>query len=368
MATLFDPITLGGMRLPNRVVRSATYENRCNGEGKVTEEMIRFYRELAAGEIGMIITGNAMVHPWGLTAPNALGIYSDEHLPGLTRLAETLHEKGNRCVVQLSHGGRQTVPDLIGGREAVAPSAVYSRAMKYTPKGMSTPEIREVIEAFVAAAERAQKAGFDGIQLHAAHGYLLSNFLSPFANTRTDSYGGSTEKRTRIVLEIFDRIQARCGKEFPQLIKLNSEEGLLNGLDLEEAARVVKLLDTKGFAAIEISGGIYETALSTRPKIKAHENEAYFLTNAERLRKETKIPLILVGGIRSPERINAILESGVAQMVSMSRPFIREPGLLRRWKEGDSAPARCISCNLCLRNVFEGPVKCHQKGKTASNL
>ncbi|NOY54137.1 MAG: NADH:flavin oxidoreductase [Deltaproteobacteria bacterium] len=363
MSRLFEEVKIGGMFLPNRAVRSATYENRCDEDGKVTEELIRFYRELAAGEIGLIVTGNAMVHPWGITAPNALGIYSDEHLPGLARLSEMIHDGGGHVVVQLSHGGRQSVPDLIGGREAIAPSAVYSRAMKYTPKEMTGKEIREVIEAFVTAAERAQKAGFDGVQLHCAHGYLLSSFLSPFANTRTDDYGGTTEKRTRIILEIFDRIQARCGKEFPVLVKLNSEEGLENGLDIEEAARVVKLLDGKDFAAIEISGGIYETGLSTRPKIKARENEAYFLANADRLRGETKIPLILVGGIRSLERIDEILESGVVEMVSMSRPFIREPGLIQRWQAGDLTPARCISCNLCMKKVFEGPVKCYQEEK-----
>jgi len=363
MPGLFEEVKIGGIRLSNRSVRSATYENRCDADGKVTEEMIRFYRELARGWIGLIVTGNAMVHPWGLTAPNALGIYSDDHLPGLARLAEVIHDAGGHTVVQISHGGRQTVPDLIGGREAVAPSAVYSRAMKYTPKEMTGKEIREVIEAFVAAAERAQKAGFDGVQLHCAHGYLLSNFLSPFSNTRTDEYGGTTEKRTRIILEIYDRIRARCGKDFPILLKLNSEEGLENGLDIEEAARVVKLLDEKAFAAIEISGGIYETGLSARSKIKARENEAYFLANAERLGKETKIPLILVGGLRSLERVDEILESGVVEMVSMSRPFIREPGLIQRWQEGDLTPARCISCNLCMKKVFEGPVKCYQEEK-----
>ncbi len=363
MSRLFETVKIGGMVLPNRAVRSATYENRCSPEGMITEEMIRFYRELAKGEIGLIITGNAMVHPWGITAPNALGIYSDDHLPGLTRLAEVIHDAGGRSVVQLSHGGRQSVPDLIDGREAIAPSAVYSRAMKYTPKEMTPEEIREVIEAFVAAAERAQKAGFDGVQLHSAHGYLLSNFLSPFSNTRTDDYGGSTEKRTRIILEIFDRIQARCGKDFPILVKLNSEEGLKNGLDIEEAAGVVRLLDARNFAAIEISGGVYETGLSTRPKIKARENEAYFLANAERLKKETKIPLILVGGLRSLERIDEILTKGVVEMISMSRPFIREPGLIKRWKDGELTPARCISCNLCMSKVFEGPVKCYQDEK-----
>jgi 2,4-dienoyl-CoA reductase-like NADH-dependent reductase (Old Yellow Enzyme family) len=363
MERFFEPLTIGGIKLPNRAMRSATYENRCDEDGQVTDELLRFYKVLARGEIGLIVSGNAMVHPWGLTAPHALGLYSDDHLPGLTRLAGVIHEQGGRAVVQLSHGGRQSVRELIGGREAIAPSAVYSRAMKYTPREMTVKEIKEVIEDFVAAAERAQKAGFDGVQLHAAHGYLLSNFLSPFSNTRSDDYGGSTKNRTRILLRICERIHARCGIEFPVLIKLNSEEGLENGLDVEEAARIVRLLDTKEFAAIEVSGGIYETGLSTRTKIKSREDEAYFLTNAERLHKETKIPLILVGGMRSLERIDEVLMSGVVEMISMSRPFIREPGLMRRWKEGDRKPARCISCNLCLSKIFEGPVKCHQEEK-----
>ncbi len=360
---LFEPMTIGGMNLPNRAVRSATYENRCEPDGKVTDELIRFYTVLAGGDIGLIITGNAMVHPWGLTAPNALGIYSDDHLPGLTRLAQLFQDHGVYAVVQLSHGGRQTVPDLIGDRDVLAPSAVYSRSMKLTPREMTGKEIKEMIDDFVSAAERAQKAGFHGVQLHAAHGYLLSNFLSPFSNVRTDDYGGSTEGRTRILIEIFERIQARCGKDFPILLKLNSEEGLRGGLDPEEAVRIVRILDHKGFAAMEVSGGVYETGLSTRTKIKSRKDEAYFLPNAERLRRETKIPLILVGGIRSMDRVNEILDSGIVDLVSMCRPFIREPSLIKRWKEGDRLPARCISCNECMTRIFEGPVHCYQEDK-----
>jgi len=360
---LFEPVTIGGMHLPNRAVRSATYENRCKPDGKVTDELIRFYTALAGGGIGLVITGNAMIHPWGLTAPNALGIYSDDHLPGLTRLAQLFRDHGAHAVVQLSHGGRQTMPNLIGGRDVLAPSAVYSRSMKLTPKEMSVKEIKEVMEAFVSAAERAKKAGFHGVQLHAAHGYLLSNFLSPFSNVRTDDYGGSTQGRVRILVEIFDRIRARCGKDFPVLLKLNSEEGLRGGLDVEEAGRIVHILDQKGFAAIEVSGGVYETGLSSRTKIKFRKDEAYFLTNAVRLRRETKIPLILVGGIRSLERLNEILNVGHVDMVSMCRPFIREPLLVKRWKEGDRLPARCISCNECMTRIYEGPVHCYQEEK-----
>jgi 2,4-dienoyl-CoA reductase-like NADH-dependent reductase (Old Yellow Enzyme family) len=365
MKRLFDSITIGGMKLPNRVVRSATYENRCDEDGNVTDALIRFYAELAMGEMGLIITGNALVHPWGLTAPNALGIYSDDHLSGLERLAGVFRDYDVHAVVQLSHGGRQTVPSLIGEREVLAPSAVYSRAMKITPKEMDRKEIKEVMEAFVSGAERAQKAGFAGVQLHAAHGYLLSNFISPFANKRTDDYGGSTENRTRIITNILDRIHARCGNDFPVLIKLNSEEGIEGGLDSEEAAKVVSILGRKRFAAIEVSGGIYESGLATRRKIKAGENEAYFLPNAERLRKETKVPLILVGGIRSLERSEAILMSGSVDMVSMCRPFLWEPDLTKRWMSGQVQPAQCISCNECLTRIFEGPVRCYQKEKAA---
>jgi 2,4-dienoyl-CoA reductase-like NADH-dependent reductase (Old Yellow Enzyme family) len=368
MPTLMDPITLGGMKLPNRSVRSATYENRCHEEGTVTDDLIRFYTDLADGEIGLIITGNAMVHPWGLTAPDALGIYSDEHLPGLTRLARVFRDRNVHAVVQLSHGGRQTLPSLIGGRESWAPSPVYSRSMKNTPKEMTLREIKEVIEAFVAAAARAQKAGFHGVQLHGAHGYLLSNFLSPFSNQRTDDFGGTTQGRTKIVIEIVNRIKARCGKDFPVLIKLNSEEGFAGGLDIEEAARVVRILDGKELAAIEVSGGVYETGLASRTKIKSRKDEAYFLRNAERLHQETRIPLILVGGIRSRERIDEVLRSGPVEMTAMCRPFIREPRLIQRWEEGDLIASRCISCNECLKKVFDGPVICYQEARAKARV
>ncbi len=366
MAALFDPVTIHGLRLPNRVVRSATYENRCDADGRVTDELLRFYRKLVVNDIGLVITGNAIVHPWGLTAPHVLGIWSDEHLPGLTRLATVFRDAGQAGVVQLSHGGRQTQPKLIDGHDVLAPSAVYSRAMKTTPREMTLAEIREVIDDFVAAAERAQKAGFQGVQLHAAHGYLLSNFLSPCTNRRTDEFGQDTEARTRILLEIHDRIRARCGSEFPVLLKLNAEEGLRTGIDAAEAVRIVQVLDKRDFAAIEVSGGVYETGLATRTKINSKADEAYFLHNAERLHGETEIPLILVGGIRSPERIDEILASGTVALVSMCRPFIREPGLLRRWHGGDRTAARCISCNECVKRIFDGPVRCYQEEKASA--
>ena len=365
MAGLFDPLEVGGLRLANRAVRSATYENRCDAEGRVTDALLEFYRPLAEGGLGLVVTGNAMVHPWGRTAPNALGIYSDEHLPGLERLARVFADRGVPAVVQLSHGGRQSLPDLLEGREIPAPSAVYSRAMKRTPREMTRAEIKEAIEAFVAAAERAWKAGFAGVQLHAAHGYLLSNFLSPLFNVREDGWGGSTRARTRILVEIAERIHARCGKEFPVLVKLNTEEGLPGGLDVDEACRVVRALPPGAFAAVEASGGIYETGLACRPGIASPRQEAYFLPNAERIAEASPIPVILVGGLRSLERIQEILAAGRVQAVAMSRPLIREPGLVRRWREGDRRRARCISCNECMTRVFEGPVRCYQEEREA---
>ncbi|MDD2335123.1 MAG: NADH:flavin oxidoreductase, partial [Geobacteraceae bacterium] len=206
------------------------------------------------------------------------------------------------------------------------------------------------------AARRAQEAGFDGIEIHSGHGYFLSQFLSPAYNRRQDEYGGSIENRARIHLQIYHAIREVVGKDYPVLIKMNCTDATENGLTIDDSLRAAKLFADAGFDAIEVSGGIIRTGkLSpSRPGITTEAEEAYFREYARRFKREIKIPLILVGGLRSFEVAEEILVDGIADYISMSRPLIREPDLIRRWQKGDLRKAECTSDNLCFNPGFEG--------------
>ena len=254
-------------------------------------------------------------------------------------------------------------PEAHRATEATAPSAVHDAFFDRTPREVTPTEIERIIGAFAEGIVRAREAGFDGVQLHAAHGYLLSSFLSPGTNRRDDQYGGSTENRTRIVREIYKQARSKVGNDFPILIKMNTTDFLPGGMDMTEAVRVGKMLSDTGFTAIEASGGMWEA--TTRPKeelgwdpvilpesrtgIKSKGQEAYFLPGANALKEEIAAPIILVGGLRSFSRIEKVLNSKAADFVSLSRPLIRQPDLPNRWFSGEGADkAECISCNACL--------------------
>jgi 2,4-dienoyl-CoA reductase-like NADH-dependent reductase (Old Yellow Enzyme family) len=225
---------------------------------------------------------------------------------------------------------------------------------------MSIEYIQQVVAAFGAAAKRAQKAGFDGVQIHAAHEYLYTQFLSPVFNRRNDAYGGSVENRARIVLETLDAMRAAVGDDFPILIKMNCQDFLDGGLTLEDSLKIADMLQNKGIDAIELSGG---TRMSgdlgpVRPGISSKEKEAYFRKEAKSFKEMLKIPLILVGGIRSMEMAEQLLDQGLADYISMCRPFIREPGLVKRWASGDRRKATCISDTQCRDAAFSGKGIC----------
>jgi 2,4-dienoyl-CoA reductase-like NADH-dependent reductase (Old Yellow Enzyme family) len=247
-----------------------------------------------------------------------------------------------------------------GGEPPIAPSPVEEKTFGNVPREMTVAEIKEMIEKFAQVCRRVKEAGFDAVQLHGGHGYLISNFISPYTNIRTDEYGGDTERRARFVVDIVRRARELVGDEFPIMIKMNCDDFVSGGLSKDEAARVAAVIEEAGIDCIEITGGIYETREEmSRLGINKEEKEAYFRSHAEALRKAVNIPLILVGGIRSPNVIEKVLSDGVADMVSMCRPFIREPGLVKRWKDGDLKKATCISCGQCSENTFTMPMRCY---------
>lgn len=364
---LFEPGVIGSMNVKNRVVRSATYEGMADENGIVGERYVELYRRLAKGGTGLIITGFAYVRKDGIALRGQTGLYSDECVPPLKKMVESVHEVDPevKVVVQLSHGGRQAHPKLTGG-VLIAPSPIPDKSINVTPRKMTTDEIKEVIEDFVRAAERARDAGFDGVQIQACHGYLLSQFISPYSNRRNDEYGGSTENRARMLIEIIRGIKKSCGRDWPVLVKLQMDDFVAdeNRLKPLEAVEIAVMVSKSGADAIEVSGGIYESALygnltSVRTKVGKEEPEAYFLPLAiEAKRALPSTPIMLVGGIRSKSIAEEILENEHADFISMSRPLIRDPDLPAKWMKGEGLKSECVSCNDCLRNAGKQGLGC----------
>lgn len=346
---LFEEIEIGGVVAENRIVRSATAESMATEEGFVTDDLIRLYKKLAEGRAGVVITGHMFVSEDGKASLKMAGISSDKFIEGLTKLVEAVKDANEKqvLVAQLSHAGRQ------GVFNPVAPSPVPDRFLNIEPRELSREEIEKIIEDFANAAVRAKKAGFDAVQLHAAHGYLLSEFLSPYTNRRTDEYG---QERAKIVLDIKERIDEKT--RIPVIIKMNGSDFVPGGLEIDEAVKIAKQLENAGFAAIEVSGGMYESMLHHGVNMTSQEvpvvGEAYFRDFARKVKEAVNIPVIAVGGIRSVEVAEKLLKERCADMISMSRPLIRDPYLPLKWMRGETDKSDCKSCNACMGMMFQG--------------
>lgn len=334
MKDVFEQTQINGMSLANRFVRSATWDGMATDEGECTPRLTDLMTKLAKGGVGLIITGHAFVHEKGKHQPWQLGIHKDELIPGLQAMTNAVHEKGSRIVVQLGYGG--------------------AYLSKRRVREMTDQDIRETVHAFGRAALRAKEAGFDGVQLFSAHGFLLSQFLCPRYNERTDGYGGNITNRARILMEVLQSIRNGVGRRYPVLAKLNGRDFIEKGLILEESIKVGIMLQEGGIDAIELSGGLLNNPNLMREKVRSEEDEAYFKEEARAFKKEVCVPLILVGGIRSYSVAQQLVRDGIADYISMCRPFIREPDLINRWKKGDLRKAICISCNNCVEQAKKG--------------
>ena len=345
----FEPGTINGLTLANRFVRSATWEGMATKDGRVTSQLTDTMTRLARGGIGLIITGHAYVMPIGQATPWQLGIYEDQQIDGLRSMTDAVHAAGGKIVAQLAHAGNFALESAIGGPPVAV--SVFTGLAKTPRHELSLDDIDALKNAYVAAARRAQAAGFDGIQLHSAHGYLFSQFLSPWFNRRTDSYGGTIDNRVRIHVETIRAIRKAVGNDYPLLVKMNSRDDSEGGLNLDESIAAAGRMVDAGLDAIELSGGLLTGGkLSpSRPTINTPEKEAYFQNAARAFKKVLDVPLILVGGIRSVEVAERLLTEKTADYLSMSRPLIREPDLINRWQSGDLSPAGCVSDNLCFR-------------------
>lgn len=352
MLKLFETSDINAMRLANRFVRSATWEGMAADDGACTPELRDLYTRLAKGGVGLIITSHTYVRPDGKGTPRQLGIYKDELIEGLQDLTRAVHRYDSRVAVEISHAGILTNEKLTGQTPlVVSPVDEYGQS---AGREMTVEDIEEISDAFAHAARRAKAAGFDAVQIHAAHGFLMSQFLSPAFNKRTDAYGGSIENRARALLEVLAKMRTSVGSDFPILIKLNSQDFLGKGLTLEDSIQVGLMLQQAGIDAIELSGGTVVTGDHCRKEIDAEEKEAYWRTAAKAFKQKLHVPLILVGGIRSFQLAERLVGEGYADFISMSRPFIREPDLVSRWASGDLRKAACLSDNLCRGPLMEG--------------
>lgn len=343
---VFEKINLGGIEINNRIVRSATAELMGDSNGYVTDKILNMYSDLCDGNIGLIITGLTEVVE-GTSTFTLMKIHDDSYIEGLKKLTDLVHSKGNKIVIQLVHHGSQ-----ISGRpryEPYSPSGIDDEGSRVKSREITKEEIKKLIEDFGDGALRAKKAGFDGIQIHGAHGYFFSRFLTPYYNRRNDEYGGSIENRARIILEVYENIREKCGEDFPVFIKINASDFLeKDGLTFEDSKKAMKMFDEAGFNAIEVSGGIKigkHTAVRTR--INKREDEAYHRAYANDIAKEISIPVIVVGGFRSLDVVEEVIENTGVEAVSMCRPFIIEPKIITRWLEGDTEKSKCVSCNKC---------------------
>jgi 2,4-dienoyl-CoA reductase-like NADH-dependent reductase (Old Yellow Enzyme family) len=347
MSILFAPIRIGSLAIPNRFVRSATHEYLADDEGYVTDRLVELDRRLAEGEVGLIITGHAFVQPSGKASPRQVAVYDDRFVEGLAYIAAAVHGYPSRVFLQIAHAGRQTKPKLCGC-VPVSPSPVYDPESKVMPRELSADEIRRLIADFAAAAARAKRAGFDGVQLHAAHGYLISSFLSPHTNRRTDEWGGPVEKRASFLLETLRGVKTACGGDFPVIVKLNSTDFLDGGLTVEDAVLVARMLEAAGIDGIEVSGGMAEAKKgSIWPGLRSEADEGYFVESAARIKKAVGVPVFGLGGIRTLAAAERMVADGRVDLVSLSRPFIRDPFLVKHFREGSVARSECISCNKC---------------------
>ncbi len=340
MTDLFQPIRIGKLELRNRFVRSATWDATANSDGSVSDASVAFYEKLGQGNIGLIVTGHVFVSPPGQAGFGQYGIHNDEMIPGLQELVAAVHRYGGKIAAQITHAG-------INAMSTLSKAQVVSE-MPEVKRGqtvMSDADIEGLLDDFVKAALRVREAGFDAVQFHGAHGYLLNQFISPDTNRRTDIWGGSIENRSRFHTEVIRRTRRAVGQDYPLLIKFGMPAKTGKGLTPEDSVWAATKMCEAGIDAIEVSAdGSRNGVTLMRP---GEPERAFFRERSAWVKKAVNVPVILVGGIRSLALASEIVNSGDADMISMSRPFIREPGILKKWQENTGGISDCVSCNRC---------------------
>lgn len=340
MSDLFQPLHLpNGSVIPNRLAKAAMEENLADTEHAPGPTLIRLYRAWAKGGAGLIITGNVMVDRHALTGPAGVVLENDTHLPRFRAWAAASRSYGAQAWLQINHPGRQLMASL--GQPALGPSAIPVdipglSKLFVQPQALDERQIEQIIQRYVTTAALAERAGFTGVQIHAAHGYLFSQFLSPLSNCRSDGWGGSLENRARILLRTVEAVRAQVAPQFCVAVKLNSADFQRGGFEVGDAEAVVKMLAERAVDLVELSGGSYESpAMQGQTRDGSTlAREAYFLEFAERIGQVASMPIMVTGGVRRRAVAERVIERGVA-MVGMATALAIEPGLPTRWRAGD---------------------------------
>ncbi len=353
---LFSPFRIGSLNIGNRMVMSPMETHLCDKEGFVTEELIAYYKERALGGVGYITVENTTVDPAGRVNDGMLCIHDDKFIPGLKSLAESIHAAGGKIVLQLSHAGKEALP-FYTGLEPVSSSAIPSPLTRQTPRELTIEEIRSIVREFAEGASRAAKAGFDGVEIHMAHGYLVNQFLSPESNIRTDDYGGDTVRRSRFAREIVESIRKCTPEGYPIVCRISADEYTEVGLKLEESKEIARILEKAGASAIHVSACNYASAFYNIPCY--YLEEGCFIHLAEGIKSVVKIPVLAVGRITSPTMAENILQENKADLIVFGRTLIADPYLPNKIKEGLFDDIRtCLSCNRCIESISDKKLVC----------
>jgi 2,4-dienoyl-CoA reductase-like NADH-dependent reductase (Old Yellow Enzyme family) len=373
ISPLFESGHIGSLTIPNRIVRAGTSETLADERGGVTGELIDLYSTLADGGVGLILTGHLYCEPRGQYARRQTGIHDDELVPGLQRLTDAVHDRGGLVFAQLAHAGSQS---RVGSVSPWAPSEVPNALTGRPSRGGSEEEIREAIAAFARGARRAVAAGFDGIHIHGANGYLISEFSSPLTNRRADRWGGSAARRDRFAIEVVTAVRSAVPSDLPVTMKLGAVDTAPGGLELEESLDRAERLVGLGLDGLEISCNVMRAATDSAQQYVAVNRrrsvedllihrvlssapaEAYFLPWAQAVRRRLKTALIVVGGLRRTETMERILIQDEADFVALARPLIREPDLVAQLRDGRTGQVACTSCNLCLEHEGHHGLRC----------
>jgi 2,4-dienoyl-CoA reductase-like NADH-dependent reductase (Old Yellow Enzyme family) len=398
---LLQPLQIGKLQVPGRLFKSATSETRATADGFVTDELLQFYEPMVQARTPLIVTGNLFVSLQSKSAERQAGIDADDKLPGLRQWVQLAHAGGSLLVAQLNHGGRQMVESAVPGQRTVSASSVREPLCGTKPRPLRTDEIPTLVDTFAAGAERAREAGFDGVQIHAAHGYLLGQFLTPHTNRRSDRYGGSLDNRTRLLREVYQAIRTRVGDDYPVLLKMNGTDmlPLRKGATTAELVRVAEVMADEGVDAVEISRGHYESwpgmilghykgfirgqvlegsgtkmtrrrrlaLLGAAPVIEraaerlAPGGEGFNLPQAQQFTSRLGIPVICVGGFHTAAGMTSAIESGRCDAVSAARAFIADPYLFAN-VQAPVTPTRpvCGYCNGCIARFGGQPIDCYR--------
>ncbi|MGZ6293037.1 MAG: NADH:flavin oxidoreductase [Syntrophales bacterium] len=388
---VFETSILAGIRMKNRILRSATYEGMCDALGHPQPSYYELYEKLSSGGEGGIITGLVAVNRTGRNHKFMCIIDDDSYIEEFRKLSCVVQTNGTPIIMQIAHCGGFSAK-AVTNTEPVAPSPFVNKLSRQKARELSHSEIENIVSDFVKAIIRVRQAGFDGVQLHAAHGYLLSEFLSPHVNKRTDRWGGTTEKRCRIIIDILERAREQVG-DYPILIKISAYDLDKGGMRIDESIKIARLLENEGCSAIEVScGGVNDTfpavrsnrfpikaALTFVPPFKKMPSSVKFLASimmnftmkshtplfnynvdaAVQIKQNVGIPVIVVGGIHRLTDIEDIICNKGIDYVSMCRPFIIEPTIVKKFQADKQSESKCINCSYCLMGVVSAPLRCY---------